>query len=189
MDLPVQITFHNMSPSESIEAAIREKAAKLTEFFDRIVHCRVVIDVPHKHHERGNLYQVKIDLKVPGREIAVTREAGAHAACKDIYVAIRDAFSAAVRQMEDHIRKGLRHDVKQHEPVPYGRVSRLFPDEGYGFLRTPDGREVYFHKNAVLNGDFQRLQPGTEVSFVEEPGEKGPQASTVKPVGRHGHHG
>jgi cold shock CspA family protein len=61
------------------------------------------------------------------------------------------------------------------------------PEWGYGFLETPDGRELYFHEHSVLDGGFPELEVGSEVRFIEEPGEKGPQATTVTPVGRHGH--
>jgi cold shock CspA family protein len=141
-------------------------------------------------------------LTVPGGEIVVNQEPTLHGSLqrlegeertkvkevaaphKDIFVAIRDAFKAARRQLQDYARKqsGV---VKHHEVAPPAHISRLFPDEGYGFLETADGVEIYFHKNSVLNGDFAKLQIGTEVSFVEERGDKGPQASTVRVTGEH----
>lgn len=149
-----------------------------------IMSCRVVVDVPHRHHKEGNFYQVRIDLKIPGAEIAVRREPAAHGEYRDIDIAIRDAFDEARRQLEDRIRI-VRGQVKTHEPIPHARVVRLMPEGGYGFLETPDGREIYFHEHSVLNGGFRALEVGAEVSFVEEQGETGPQASTVRAVGRH----
>jgi cold shock CspA family protein len=186
MKLPVHIAFHNMPHSEAVEDVIRAKVEKLDEFCGQIIGCRVVVEVPHKHHERGNFYQVRIDLTVPGEEIAINREAPEHTPYRDVQVAIRDAFDAARRKLEDYVRRH-RRDVKAHEPPPHARVRELFPEQGYGFLETPDGREVYFHRHSVLHGHFDELKVGTEVTFVEEAGEKGPQASTVKIVGRHGH--
>jgi cold shock CspA family protein len=91
------------------------------------------------------------------------------------------------RQLEDYVRR-QRGDVKAHELAPLARVSQLFPQEGYDFLATPDGREIYFHRHIVLHDGFDRLAIGTEVTFVEEEeGKKGPQASTVRPVGRRRH--
>jgi cold shock CspA family protein len=116
----------------------------------------------------------------------VTREPSQHTAYRDIQVALRDAFDSARRQLEDYVRR-QRRDVKAHEIAPHARVSQLFPKEGYGFLTTPDGREIYFHRHSVLHDEFDQLQIGTEVTFVEEEGKKGPQASTVRPVGRHHH--
>jgi ribosome-associated translation inhibitor RaiA len=105
MKLPLQIAFRNLSHSEAVEEAVREKAEKLDEFCDRIMRCRVVIEVPHRHHEHGNVYQVRIDLTVPGEEIVVSREAPKHVPDKDVHVAIRDAFDAARRQLEDYVRR------------------------------------------------------------------------------------
>jgi cold shock CspA family protein/ribosome-associated translation inhibitor RaiA len=186
MRVPPQIAFHNMPRSEPIEATVREKLAKLESFCDQVMGCRVVVEVPHRHHHYGNMYQVRIDLTVPGEEIVVNREASEHTAYRDLNVALRDSFDAARRQLEDYVRR-RRGLVKAHEAPPHARVIRLYPEEGYGFLGAPDGREVYFHRNGVLHDRFKDLEVGTEVTFVEEPGEKGPQASTVRVVGRHGH--
>jgi ribosomal subunit interface protein len=185
MQTPLQIAFNGMDRSEAVRELIEEKVAWLERFHDRITGCRVVIEAPHRHHRRGNQYQVRIDLTVPGGEVVVNREPSQRTAFKDLGVAIQHAFEAARRQLEEHIRR-LRKEVKSHEPASRARVSRLFPEEGYGFLTTADGREVYFHQNAVL-GDFAQLQVGAEVTFVEEAGDKGPQASTIHPVGRHNH--
>lgn len=186
MKLPLQVTFHNVDHSDEIEARIATEAERLEDFSDRIMSCRVVVDVPHRHHKDGNLYQVRIDLKLPGQELVVKREPSEHVDYRNLDIAIRDAFDEARRQLEDFVRLQRGH-VKTHEPSPHGRVARLFPEAGYGFLETPDGRSVYFHQNSVLDGGFKQLEVGTEVSFAEEEGDKGPQASTVRPVGRHGH--
>ncbi len=123
---------------------------------------------------------------MPGQEIAVKREPSEHAEYRNIQVALRDAFDSARRRLEDYVRR-RRGAVKVLDTAPHARVSKLFPDEGYGFLSTPDDREIYFHRNSVLHEAFDRLEIGTEVTFVEESGKKGPQASTVKLVGKHGH--
>ena len=178
MELPLQITTRNVSISETANADIREKAAKLDSFYDRIIGCRVTVEAPHRHQQKGIHYNVRIDLTVPGAELVVKREPN-----EDIYVAIRDAFDAARRQLEDFARR-QRGEVKTREAAPHARVSKLFPERGYGFLEAQDGREVYFHRNSVLNGGFDRLEVGMEVRFSEEEGEEGPQASTVALVGK-----
>lgn len=177
------MTFHSMPPSEAIETNIRKKASKLDSFYDRILSCRVVIEAPHRHHHKGKLYHVRIDMTVPGSELVVSREPSKHASHQDVYVAVRDAFNAARRKLQDYARR-QRRAVKVHEALPRARVSRLFPEEGFGFLETPDGREIYFHKNSVLEPGFDYIKMGTEVYFAEEQGGKGPQASTVKLVGK-----
>lgn len=179
MQLPLQITVRNVALSEVAEGDILEKTAMLDEYYNRIISCHVIVDAPHRHHHKGLLYDVRIDLTVPGAELVIKREPN-----EDIYVAIRDAFDAARRQLEDFARR-QRGDVKTHETYPHGRVTQLFPEEGYGFLETPDGREIYFHRNSVLHGGFKKLAIGSEVRFAEEEGEKGPQASTVALVGKH----
>lgn len=184
MRLPLQISFRHMEHSEAIENLVRERAARLDRFAPDIMSCRVVVEPLAKHHKRGIPYQVRIDLTLPGAEIAITREAPEHHEYKQLEVALRDAFDEARRRLEDYVRR-RRRDVKHHELPPYGRVCRLFPEEGYGFIQTPDGREIYFHRNSVLNGGFDRLSVGTQVRFAEAEGDKGPQASTVRIVGRH----
>lgn len=183
MQLPVQISFRGMEPSDAVEAKIRERTARLDRFFDRIMGCRVVVESPHRRHHQGKLFHVRVDLTVPGGELAVTREPAEHHAHEDVFVAIRDAFDAAQRQLEDYARR-QRGDLKTHEGLPSGRVSKLFSDEEYGFIETRDGAEVYFHKHSVLDKAFDRLTVGSDVEFVEEQGEKGPQASTVRVLGR-----
>ena len=205
MEIPLKITFRDMAPSPAIEANIREKAAKFDALYDRVMSCHVIVEAPHRHHHKGKAYTVRIDLTVPGSELVINRapkrlaaaklnrseepekdfaevhEPSKHAAHEDVYVAIRDAFNAAGRKLQDHARR-RRGKVKVHEPAPVARIVKLFPFEDYGFLQTPDGREVYFHKNSVLTPGFDRLEVGAQVHFAEEMGEKGPQASTVRVI-------
>jgi ribosomal subunit interface protein len=182
MQLPLQITFRNVTPSDAIDAKIRERAAKLDTYYDRITGCHVLVEAPHRHHHQGKLFHVRIDVILPGTELIVNRAPMEHHAHEDVFVAIRDAFDAARRQLEDYARR-QRADTKQHVETPHGRVSKLFSD--HGFITTSDEREVYFHQNSVLGGAFATLALGTPVRFVEEEGEKGPQASTVKVADGH----
>lgn len=129
MITPLQITFRNMTPSAAIEQHIREKAAKLESLCERITGCHVTVEAPHRHHHKGKAFHVRIDLIVPGAEIVINRapkrlrsvKAGEteeivndvvenhrpskHAAHEDMYVAIRDAFNAAGRKLQDHMRR------------------------------------------------------------------------------------
>lgn len=184
MQRPLQITFRNMDASSAVEADVREKAAKLEEYHDHIIGCRVVIEASHHHHHKGNLYQARLDITVPGHEVVVSRSRDQHHAHEDVYVAVRDAFDSAYRQLEDLARK-VRGDVKTHETPPHGKIAELVPSEDFGRIQTPDGRLVYFHRNSLINADFDTLAEGDEVRFDEESGEKGPQASTVRVVGKH----
>jgi ribosomal subunit interface protein len=109
MQIPLQITIRDIEQSEALGAHIRTKAKKLDEFFNHIMSCRVVVEMPHKHQQQGKQFSVRIDIGVAGGEIVVNRD---HA--EDVYVALRDAFDAAKRQVQEYARK-LRGDVKKHE--------------------------------------------------------------------------
>lgn len=161
---------------------MRAFVERLERYHGALMSCRVVVELQHRHKHQGNLYHVGVDLKVPGAEFASGRGPAQHHAHEDVYVAIRDAFDALRRQLEDHARK-QRGDVKTHAATPHGRVVELHPE--YGQIETADGRLVYFHRNSVVGADFDRLQLGAEVRFSEEAGEQGPQATTVHAVGKH----
>jgi cold shock CspA family protein/ribosome-associated translation inhibitor RaiA len=203
MEFPLHVTFRNMAASAAIEANVKEKAAKLASLYEGILDCRVIVEAPHRHHRKGKSFNVCIDLTVPGAELVINREPkrlkpaklddpelpetamvehhapSKHAAHEDVYVAIRDAFNAAARKLQDYVRR-RRGKIKIHDTTPRAQIRKLFPEEDYGFLETPDGREIYFHRNAVLGVGFEDLEIGTEVLFAEEMGEKGPQATTVR---------
>jgi ribosomal subunit interface protein len=185
MQVPVKIDFQNMEPSEFVEKRVRERIDKLERFFDRLIGTHVSVEAPHHHHHKGNEYKVRVVLHVPGGEIVVSRYPGDMHAHQDVYVAIRDAFDSAERQLEAHAQK-VRGEVKSHAGQPQGRVARLFAADGYGFITTTDGREVYFHRNSVVDGDFAALAVGDPVRLViaEDESAQGPQASTVRPIGR-----
>jgi ribosomal subunit interface protein len=105
MHIPLQISFRNMDPSPAVEARIREKAAKLERFHDRIVGCTVVVEAPHRSQHKGKLYSVRVDISVPGKDIVVDRSKPVDHAHEDVHVAVRDAFNAATRRLEDQVRK------------------------------------------------------------------------------------
>jgi len=105
MQIPMQISFRGMEPSAAVEARVRERAARLERFFERIQSCRVVVEVPHRHHHQGKRYRVRIDLKVPGGELAASREPAERQAHEDVYVAMRDAFDAVQRQLANYVRR------------------------------------------------------------------------------------
>lgn len=183
MKIPLELAFHNMDHSDAVEQRVRERVDRLEKFFQNITSCRVVIDAPHKSEYHTQHYKVRVDVTVPGRELVVS-ESPTDDNRDDVYVAIRDAFDAAERRIKkyaDKMRDRARTAAGRVEP-PSAIIAKLFED-GYGFLEAVDGREIYFHRNSVLNEDFEELEVGTRVTYHEEQGEKGPQASTVKVVG------
>jgi cold shock CspA family protein/ribosome-associated translation inhibitor RaiA len=183
MTADVQISFRGMEPSPAAEAQVRRRAEELGQFSDRVTACRVMLEAAHRHHRQGKIYHVRVDLAVPGGRIVANREPGEDHAHEDLHVAIRDAFDAARRRLQDHMRR-LDGQTKQHEAPSIGRIARLFAERDYGFLETDTGEEVYVHRNSVVGGGFDTLKIGDRVRYVIDPeeGEKGAQASTVIPL-------
>jgi cold shock CspA family protein len=198
-----RITFKSMDSSEMVENWIRKEAEKLETYYSPIMACHVAVEIPHRHHKNGARYHIRIHLKLRHGELVVKREptlstrlrqlgetestkqVELDAAHKNLRQAIHDAFNAAGRRLRDYAQR-RNGRVKIHETLAEGKVSRLLPEEGHGFLMTPDGREIYFHQNSVLNRAFPRMAIGTRVAFSEEAGEKGAQASTVRILGKRG---
>jgi ribosomal subunit interface protein len=177
MQVPLQITFHDVTHSDALENHIREKVQKLEQFYSALIGCKVVVDQPGLHQHKGKPFNIRIDLTVPGGEIVVDRQKD-----EDVYVALRDAFDAARRKLEDYGRR-QRLEVKAHEPVLSGRVARLVRDERYGFIAGSDGREFYFSAVNLANGSFDQFQEGDEVHFIEGAGSEGLQAKRVTAYG------
>jgi cold shock CspA family protein len=183
MQVPLEIQFRNMDASEAVAAAARDHVAKLEQLADSIVSCRVAIEAPHRHHQQGNLYTVTIDVRFAGGEAIANRAPDANHAHEDVYVALRDAFKAARRQLQDRMRvRGGK--VKHREGAQHGTVVSIDKARSFGRIGTSDGREIYFHRNSVLNAKFESLEVGAEVRFAEEAGDQGPQASSVHVVGK-----
>jgi len=179
MKTPLQITFRDIEHSDALEAHIREKAGKLETFSDSIMSCRVVVEMPHQHKHQGKFFNVRIDIGVPGSEIVVNRDNH-----EDVYVALRDGFDAATRQLKGYVRR-LRGDIKTHDEEFVGEVVRLFPNEGYGFIRRADGDELYFNADNLVNTTLKQLNEGDAVKFIEDmAAAEGPQAKRVS-VGHH----
>jgi cold shock CspA family protein/ribosome-associated translation inhibitor RaiA len=186
METSLQIDFQGMQGRPEIKTAISEHVAALEQRYGRVTACRVVVKAPGHHHQTGGLFEINIHLSLPdGRSVNVDRTPHVDERHSDLTFAINDAFKRARRQLQDQVSL-LRGDVKQHEGPPIGTVKRLDESGEFGFLEAPDGRDVYFHKNSIVNGGMNQLELGSRVTFVEEAGEKGAQASTVKMLGKHG---
>lgn len=187
MEIPIEIAFRGMTKSPAVESFVREWVAKLEGVYDRIERCDVVVEAPHRRRRRGNQYRVRVTMSVPGGQLVVSHDPGLDESHQDVHVAVRDTFHAARRQLEDHIRRNLRRDIKAVEEPAHARVSFLDVERDWGTLEDTGGRSIYFHRNAVLGG-VDGLEIGDEVRFAEEAGDKGPQASSVEKIGAHGHH-
>jgi cold shock CspA family protein/ribosome-associated translation inhibitor RaiA len=185
MQVPLQIVFEHLDHSDFLEAAVRKEAQRLERFHDRITSMRVVIARPQNRHHEGDTYAVRIHIAIPGgRHVDISRDPAATGRHEDMHVTIRDAFDAAGRQLQDQVRT-ISGDIKTHEAPPHGIIASVVPERDHGFIAASDGREIYFHRNSLTGARLEDLQPGQEVRFSEAPGEKGPQATSVRPVGKH----
>lgn len=182
--LPLEIRFRHMTPSPALEANIRERAEKLEDFCDQLMRCRVLVEVPHKHRSQGRLFRATVYLTVPGREIVASRGSDDDPRHEDPYAAVHDAFDEVRRELQDYVRQ-RRGQVKSHEVPLHGIVAEIYPEMGYGKIRSSDDRLIYFHRNSVVDGSFDRLEIGAAVRFSEEMGDLGPQATSVHVIGKH----
>ena len=181
MQIPPEITYRNVEKTQAIDDLIQEKIAKLEQFCDYMNSCRVVVEKAHENPNSGSPYRVSIDITIPhGREIAVDQSPDVGKQYPPLETVIRDAFEAARRQVVS-LSNEQQRERKIHPEQEVGAVIvKLFPEQGYGFLKAVDtGKEVYFHRNSVTNKEFSELQIGYGVRFKETLGEMGPQATTV----------
>jgi cold shock CspA family protein/ribosome-associated translation inhibitor RaiA len=179
VDVPPEIAFRNVEPTEALRALIEEGIDSLEKVHPRLVSCRVMIE----EGARG-FPHVRLDIGIPGSEIVVHEQPPVDAQNREVALAVREAFDIARRQLREH-RRRLSLDSKRRELPPHGRIVRLVmdaPGDRYGFLLTGDGRQVYFHENAVREIDYDELEEGMEVRYVEAGGKEGPQASVVAPL-------
>jgi cold shock CspA family protein len=180
-----QVEFQGIVPSAKIQDAIEEHITALEQRWGRITGCRIVLKGPGQRHHKGGLYEIHIKLALPdGREVNVKRTPAADERYADLDFALNNAFKRTRRQLHDNLRC-TQGQVKRHEHAATARVVRLDPSGEFGFLETDDGREIYFHRNSVLDGAYSRLAAGSRVTFAEEAGEKGAQATTVRLRGKH----
>ena len=181
---PVQVTFHHVDRSEALEARIQAKVAQLGQYHPDIQRCDVRVEQLHRHHHQGNHFLVHMDLQVPGHRLQAGREHKLDTTSSDVYVALREAWQAMRRQLQDLVRH-QQGQIKLHETRPHGHISEIAPDRRHGRIESADGRSLYFHRNSLIGADLDALEVGTPVYYVEDQGDEGPQASSVSPVGKH----
>jgi len=114
--IPVQITFRHMEPSGAVETRVRELANHLGVFSDRILGCRVVVDSPHRHHHQGKVFNVKVQVAMPGEDVVVDMERPQRDGHEDVYVVLRDAFDAAKRQLQARMAALRGDETRRDKP-------------------------------------------------------------------------
>lgn len=184
MQEPLQITFHNLDHSDALDARVRERAGRMERYYDGVIGCRVSVEAPHKQPHKSTL-GISITVRVPGKDIVVKREGRLHEVDghQEANRIVNDAFDAIDRQLEEFSQK-QRRDVKAHDGPVYARVVRLYREQDYGFIETPETVNLYFHRAVVRDDKFDQLDVGSEVYYAaaDEEGPMGPQASSIQLV-------
>jgi len=157
--VPLDITVREVPNSLAIESKIRQKTDKLVQHCNKMEFCKVVVGLVQKQKHQGKLYDTHIEVGVPGKRLVVTRKKD-----EDLYVAVRDAFKAMDRQVKRYADE-QHGDVKKHVEQLFGYVARKFED--YGFIETPEGIEYYFNASNVMHKDFDLLEVGEQVVFLD----------------------
>lgn len=182
MERPLEIAFHGLDLSPAMEANIRRHVDRLATHYPRLIGCRVSVEARHHQHRTGNIHEVHIVLMMPGKDIAVTHapDGRRRHIVPDLPGTLNDAFDAAERQLKS--LKWERHE-ETAAPVAHvapGTVALIEPGADHGFLLTPDGTQLYFHRDSVTNGRFEDLKEGDRVHYVEEAADGGPVAAKVR---------
>ena len=187
MQAPIEIAFHNIEKADWAEDAIRDHVARLEQMFDRLTTCRVRVDQRANNSNNTIPPVVRIELSVPGhRDIVVAHEPDRlqrKFQAPDLHNAINEAFRIAERQLtqyKDQLNDRAAAGAHEAAHEMRGQVAEITPAEDFGFLLTASGGLLYFHRNSILSGDFDRLRVGSEVHYVEEVGDTGPIATKVR---------
>jgi cold shock CspA family protein/ribosome-associated translation inhibitor RaiA len=186
MQVPLEIAFHNIKSEKWAQELIRTRVVELEEIYGRLISCRVRVDQRAKNSSDTIPPVVRIELGIPGRKELVVSHEPEHLERKfqrpDLRNAIHEAFRIAERQLRDLKEQRERRTKEQHhdsENQALGQVAELAPEKNQGFLITNEGSLLYFHRNAMLSGDFDQLRRGDEVYYVEDFGDTGPSATKV----------
>jgi ribosome-associated translation inhibitor RaiA/cold shock CspA family protein len=187
MQVPLEIAFHNLDKEPWAENEIRARVRKLEKLFERIIACRVRVDQRANASRGATPPVVRIEISMPGnRDIIVSHEPD-HLIAKfqnpDLKNAIAESFHLAERQLielKDKLQGRTKAHLHDGPNQSLGQVAELYADQDHGFLVTKEGGLLYFHRNAVLSGDFDALKRGAELYYVEDVGDTGPIATKVR---------
>jgi cold shock CspA family protein/ribosome-associated translation inhibitor RaiA len=208
MQIKPEITYKGIDGTQAVKDLILKQINKLEKVCDYMISLHVAIEKSQSRHQLGNPYRIRIDMRIPpNHELVVKRNSVIHHDTRDTYdkdeegvksapqstrkdeplpTAIRRTFDSARRQLEKLVEQE-RGETKSHpQNQIMAFVDRLYPQENYGFLRSLDGEQIYFHRNSTLHEEWDRIKVGTGVRYVVEEGEKGLQATTVEIVNKPG---
>jgi len=178
MQVPPEISFHQVEKSAAIDALIRQKIDHLEQFCDHISSCAVVVERPHLHERSGNPYRVRVDLRVPPKhEIAAIAGLEENDMHDELQTVVIDAFEKAERQLKTLTEKQQGETKRHDEPVAV--ITQLDLASGGGVITDTAGRDIPFDRSSVVGKEFEKLAVGMAAVFTEESGEGGPRANTV----------
>lgn len=190
MKVGLEITYRDVEKTAAIESLVQEKIAKLERLCDYINSCHIAIEKVHDRPKSGSPYRVRIDLTMPpSHELVADSNPAENNQYVELDTVIRDAFSKMERQLKQQTSLQREAEKSQDHTAADDTtaiVVRVFRDQGYGFIKTLNGEEIYFHRNSVIHDGFDRIEVGTGVRFEAVEGEQGPQASTVQIVDKPG---
>lgn len=191
MQVPLELAFHNIERSQWAEDEIRIRVAELEKIYGRLNSCRVRVDQRAESRTGTIPPVVRIELGIPGYKELVVSHEPEHLQRKyqrpDLRNAIHEAFHVAERRLRDlkEQREGrTKEPLHDAENQALGQVAELVPHADHGFLLTKEGGSLYFHRNALLSGDFDKLKRGDEVHYNEDVGDTGPIATKVRVKGK-----
>jgi ribosome-associated translation inhibitor RaiA len=187
MQIPPEISFHHVDKPEWAETMILDSIAKLEQIYDRLIACRVRVDQRQDNAKHTIPPVVRIEMRLPGRKDLVVAHEPDHLQrefqAPDLRTAITEAFRIAQDRLAEHKDRLADHTaVARHEAANefLGQIAEMHPEQDHGFMLTKEGGLLYFHRNSLLSGDFDRLKRGEEVTYVEEVGDTGPIATKVR---------
>jgi ribosome-associated translation inhibitor RaiA/cold shock CspA family protein len=187
MQVPVEIAFHNIESLPWAEEEIRTRIKKLEKIYDRLTSCRVRVDQRNRNPTGTIPPVVRIEMGIPGRKDLVVSHEPDHLQRKFQAPDLRNAIHEAFRIAEDRLvelknqRQGRTREPQHDAENQFlGQIAELRPEGEFGFLLTKEGGLLYFHRNSLLSGDFDRLRQGDEVYYVEDVGDTGPTAIKVR---------
>ena len=179
MQIEPIISYDNIDHSEAIERLVQDRIAALEKRHDRITGCEVILDAPQKQKRHGRVFRVRLNLRLPGPDLSISREVAQGTAQDDLILAVNRTFSAAEKALKKRKKTMAGVEVKHHAPVLHGEITELESELGYGWVRADDGKTVYFQRDSLTANDWDQLQKGTRLRFREMEGEKGPFATAV----------
>ena len=179
MQIEPIISYQNLDHSPVVEDLVRERIEALEKRYDRITGCEVTMDAPQKRKRHGRVFRVRLNLRLPGQDLSVSREVAQGSAQDDLILAVNRAFSAAEKAVKKRKKVMGGVEVKHHAPVLHGKIAELEPELGHGWIRGDDGKMVYFQRDSLTSNDWDQLKTGTRLRFREMEGDKGPYATAV----------